>query len=365
MKKTGYNEFLNDEDLKIKPIATAETIPSAWYTGQNFFEFDTKAVFTKTWQHVGYCGQILKQGDYFVTEVADNPLIVVRDKEKRIRAFYNVCLHRGGPVATKDGNTKVFQCRYHGWTYDLDGKLRGTPEFEGVDEFEKRNYCLAPIRVEEWGGMLFICLDDSVKPFETFIPGIGERILPNKLESKIFHKRVDYTIKCNWKVYVDNYLEGYHLNMVHPGLAKILDYRNYVTETNDHYSLQQSPFKDENGIYGSPDDMAYYYFVFPNFMMNILPGRLQTNLVIPVAHNETHVRFDYYYDEMDTDEANKFIEDDLRISDEIQAEDIDICEHVQKGLRSDAYDKGRFSVKREECVYHFQCLLKKAYKSAF
>src|SRR5262249_10524854 len=150
---------------------------------------------------------------------------------------------------------------------------------------------------------------------------------------------------CNWKVYMDNYLEGYHVPYVHPELCKLYDYRNYTTEVHHYYSLQCSPLSGQENIYTRGEGGAYYYCIFPNFMLNILPGRLQTNLVLPLAHNRTLVIFRYYYDDVTSPAALKMIEDDLRYSDRVQQEDMQICEHVQKGLESRAYDRGRFSVK--------------------
>jgi choline monooxygenase len=161
---------------------------------------------------------------------------------------------------------------------------------------------------------------------------------------------------------MDNYLEGYHVPHVHPELCKLYDYRNYMTEAHRYYSLQHSPLSGQENIYTKSEGEAYYYCVFPNFMLNILPGRLQTNLVLPLAHNQTLVIFQYYYDDVSSPSAQKMIEDDLEYSDRVQQEDIEICEHVQKGLESRAYDRGRFSVKFEEGVYLFQNLLKQAYK---
>ena len=197
-------------------------------------------------------------------------------------------------------------------------------------------------------------------PAEMF-SAIGKRIAPHRLGTKLFAEHVEYDVRCNWKVYVDNYLEGYHLPFVHPELCNLLDYQQYVTETFDQYSLQFSPFTGKDNVYTGGQGEAFYYFIFPNFMLNILPGRLQTNIVLPVSHDRCKVLFDYYYDDAASPAAKKLIRDDLDYSDKVQKEDIEICELVQRGLESRAYDKGRFSVEMEQGVYHFQCLLKQAY----
>jgi choline monooxygenase len=163
-------------------------------------------------------------------------------------------------------------------------------------------------------------------------------------------------------VYVDNFLEGYHIPIVHPELAKLLDYKNYSVETHQWHSLQYSPLREEDNIYGSGKGEAFYYFIFPNIMLNILPGRLQTNVIRPVSVDKTEVLFSYYYRHIESKQAQKAIRDDIAYSHEIQLEDIEICERVQTGLGSKAYHKGRFSVERERGVYHFQCLLKEAFR---
>lgn len=258
----------------------------------------------------------------------------------------------------------MLQCQYHGWTYLLDGSLRGVPEFDRVELFDKKDYGLVPVQIDIWEDMIFINLSENPMPVASTFEGIPERIAPISLRSKKFYKRVTYDVKCNWKVYVDNYLEGYHLPYVHPELCNLLDYQKYVTETFEQYSLQHSPFTAQDNLYNTTAGEAYYYFVFPNFMLNILPGRLQTNLVQPVAHDRTRVIFDYFYDDIESAQALKMMAEDIAYSHRIQIEDIEICEHVQKGLASKAYDRGRFSVKCEQGVYHFQQLLKQAYREA-
>lgn len=355
---------INGQDLTSEPIARAQTIPSAWYTQPEFHLFEREAIFASTWQYVGHTSQVAKPGDCLLATVAENPIIVVRDKADELRAFYNVCRHRGGPLATENGNCKVLQCQYHGWTYLLDGSLRGVPEFDRVELFDKKDYGLVPVQLQVWEEMLFVNLSSNTPPVAQMFQGIVERIAPMNLHTKQFRKRVLYDVKCNWKVYVDNFLEGYHLPYVHPELCKLLDYHRYVTETAETYSLQYSPFTDDENLYAAESGEAYYYFVFPNFMLNILPGRMQTNLVVPVAPDRATVIFDYYYDDVNSEKSKKIMLEDETYSDNVQQEDIEVCEHVQLGLASRAYDRGRFSVKCEQGVYHFQQLLKQAYRTA-
>lgn len=354
------------QDLAIIPLAQAETIPSAWYTDPRFHDFEREAIFARTWQAVGHFGQLQQPGDAIHATVAGNPIVVVRDMDGSLRAFFNVCRHRAGPLAIRGDNRKVFQCQYHGWTYFLDGMLRGVPDWDRVELFDKKDYGLTPVQVDSWEGLVFVNLAENPAPLATLFEGIRERIAPISLGQRQFYRRIAYAIQCNWKVYMDNYLEGYHLPIVHPELSKLLDYSRYVTEVFPGHSLQYSPFQAGDNLYAGSDadGDAFYYTIHPNFMLNILPGRLQTNLVLPVAADRCTVIFDYYYDDITSPTALAMIEEDLAYSDRIQGEDIEVCELVQIGLSSKGYDRGRFSVKREEGVYHFQCWLKETFGQA-
>ena len=353
--------------LRHVPLARAETIPSAWYTDPAYHAFDRAAVLGRHWQYVGPAAQVAVPGQYVAADVAGEPVLVVRDRDGTLRGFYNVCRHRGGPLAMAPcGEAQMLQCKYHGWTYRLDGSLRGVPRFDRVDLFDKRDYGLVPVRVAVWQDLVFACLDPEAPALDTALDGIAARIAPLDLRRLRFAHRDVYDVACNWKVYVDNYLEGYHVPLVHPELCDVLSLAGYVTETFAHYSLQHSPLRDDEGRYrtGADGDAAFYYFIFPNVMLNILPGRLQVNAVHALAPDRCRVVFDYSYAEVDGEAAQRRIAEDVAFSDRVQQEDVEICEHVQRGLASRAYDQGRFSVECEAGVHHFQGLLKGAYRRA-
>ncbi len=351
---------LSEDTLSIKPLAEASTIPASWYTSRAFFDWDIQEVFSHQWQMAGRLDQVQRPGDYFLANIAGRSVIVLKEKDGSLRGFYNICRHRGGPLATADGHASTLRCKYHGWTYGLDGRLIGTPEFDGVECFQAEDYGLFPVQVATWENLIFVNLSENPTPLNAVLGGILEKIAPLKLNGKTFHQRVVYDVECNWKVYVDNYLEGYHIYQVHPELANLLDYKNYTTEINPYYSLQYSPLKGQDNFYGG--DQVFYYFIFPNMMLNIMPSRVQTNIVVPVGPDRSQVVFDYFYDDTTSPQARKMIEEDLAYSDVVQEQDIEICQHVQKNLESGVYHQGRFSVKREEGVYHFQNLLKEAYR---
>src|SRR5262245_51448789 len=209
---------LTDDVLSTVPVERSETIPSAWYTDRRFHTLDRDAIFGATWQAVGHASMVSRPGEYFLATVADNPIIVLRDKEDRIRAFYNVCRHRGGPLALEPtGCVNALTCRYHGWTYLLDGTLRGVPRFDRTELFDKRDFGLVPVQLEVWEDFLFVHLGTGpVTPLHEVLAGIVERIRPNRLTTKQLVRRLDYRVAANWKLYVDNFLEGYHIPLVHP-----------------------------------------------------------------------------------------------------------------------------------------------------
>ena len=364
-----FNEAVPHIDallLENTPIERAETIPSQWYVDEAFLPFDQRSVFEPYWQYAGHECQLPECGDYLNVRIGRESVVVVRDNNGAIQAFFNVCRHRGGPLVMDDcGHTKMLQCKYHGWTYTLEGSLRGVPRFNRVDLFDKKDFGLRGIDVATWQGLIFVRIQcEQGDPLDHALAGIAERIAPQRLDQLQFYRRVPYEIQCNWKVYVDNYLEGYHLPFVHPELCDVLDYGEYITETYPTYSLQYSPIRERETPYGAPGGAAYYYFIFPNIMLNILPGRLQTNVVIPLTADRTLVLFDYFFADIDTEEAIQQIQADMQFSDRVQEEDVEICEHVQRGLSSQAYDRGRFSVECEQGVYHFHTLLKSAYRAA-
>lgn len=355
---------IDPSSLAPETVARAETIPSSWYTDATFHAADSEFIHARTWQGIGHAAQVEQPGEYFIATVAGDPVIVVRGGDRVLRAFYNVCRHRGGPLATEDGCAKALQCRYHGWTYLLDGTLRGVPAMDRTELFDRADYGLVPLRVDVWEGLVFVTLDAEAAPLDQFVRGIAERIAPVRLGAFRFAREVQYEVAANWKVYVDNFLEGYHVPYVHPELAKLYDYQRYTTEVFPWYSLQHAPLTGENALYSRDGGgEAFYYCIFPNFMLNILPGRLQTNLVTPLAPDRCRVTFRYFYDDVESDGARRRIDEDVAYSDAVQAEDADICARVQQGLASRAYDRGRFSVKYEAGVHHFQELVKGAYRA--
>jgi len=356
---------LDLSDFRFEPeLARAATMPARWYIAPEFLNLEKEKIFGCTWQAVGRIDEVARAGDFFTCEVVGEPLVVTRGTDGVLRAFYNVCRHRAGNVAAGKGNRKSLQCRYHGWTYALDGRLMTTPEFEGVENFDKSCYGLHPVRVETWGPFVLVNLDPAAAPLSDTLGAILEETAHIPLaEMRPVHRR-DYIIECNWKVYVDNYLEGYHLPIAHPGLYRELDYENYKVETHRYHSRQLAPLRPVTGSGAGrryaevqADEEVLYYWVFPNFMVNIYPDNMSSNIILPLGHERTLTIFEWFFHEQGGGAAWEGVQQAVAFSDEIQQEDIIICENVQKGLASRVYDQGRFSVKRENGVHHFHSLV--------
>lgn len=343
-------------------VEQAETLPAHCYTDPAYLEQETKQIFRRTWQLAGRLDQVAQPGSYFTTEVAGEPVLIVRDRNGNLRGFHNVCRHRASILAVGAGQCEQFRCPYHGWTYELNGKLIGTPDFQGVENFDRHGYGLAPVQLETWEKFIFIKLDAaapySLTDWLEDIPQQTRHLHANKMQ---FVERRDYVIECNWKVYVDNYVEGYHVPIVHPSLMRELDFQRYRTLPKRFYSRQDAPIKTGNDPQRryqqtAAQAAALYFWVFPNLMLNIYPDNLSVNLILPLGHERTLTIFEWFFHEPAAPGAAEKIRRTVELSDEVQAEDIRACELVQKGLRSMSYDRGRYSVKRENGLHHFHSL---------
>ena len=354
-----------DADL---PLERARTIPADWYRDSAVYELERRAVFSATWQFAGRAALVAQPGSFLTTEIAGEPILLVRDGEGVLRAFYNVCRHRAAPVVTEPaGKASRLRCRYHGWTYDLAGRLRGAPEFDGVADFCREDQGLAPLAAAEWGPFVWINGGDQPPPLTEYVAPMPERIAA-ALSSLRFVSRREYELACNWKVYVDNFLDGgYHVNTVHPGLAGVVDYKHYRTEVHGNTSVQISPLKADSAAEIAnvrAGEVAQYWWIFPNFMLNLYQGVMDTNLVLPLGPDRCRVVFDFWFAVTEGAAAEKFMRESMAVAHQIQLEDTGICEQVQRGLGSRSYDTGRFSARREGGGYHFHRLLARHLRAA-
>jgi choline monooxygenase len=351
-------------------VARASTLPARWYLDPELLRAEQDAVFARTWQWAGPSARLRGAGAFMAFDVAGDPLFAARGRDGVARAFWNVCQHRAGRIVEGCGSAPALQCRYHGWTYGLDGRLQRAREMEGVAGFRPEQVRLREARLEELPPMVFVNLDPGAPSLREFL---GE--IPSEIEAAGFRldelepfERRDYTLEANWKVYVDNYLEGYHVPIAHPGLYRAIDYDRYEVAPRRFHSAQYAPLRsgdatrrmlgrDRRYLRGDDEERALYYWVFPNLMLNLYADNLQLNAIVPLGLGRTLTIFEWFVAPGMSDERRERLAESISFSDEIQREDIEVCEAVQRGLSSRAYDAGRFSARRENGVHHFHLLL--------
>ena len=374
----SLNDIISSYDPNA-PLAEASTIPASWYTDERVFELERQTVFGRSWQLAARLDQLREPGHYVTTEISREPIVIVRGSDGELRAFFNVCRHHAAAVMTEPtGHTTQMRCPYHGWTYSLEGELKGTPDFSGVCNFDRANNGLAPVEIATWEKWVFAKIDGSGdsranasqrSPLNnsnaSLTDFLGDDLISQSkvlsFESLHWIERRHYNLNCNWKVFVDNYLDGgYHVPHLHKGLDSVLDYSSYTIENGARFCLQSSPMVspdqiDEVGAVRT-GRRALYYWLYPNFMMNYYEGVLDTNLVRPLAVDRTEVVFDFYFVDVSESAREKNLAS-INVGDRIQQEDLDICESVQRGLNSRAYEAGRLSVRREAGEHLFHRLL--------
>jgi choline monooxygenase len=345
------------------PLEKASTIPAPWYRDPRIEDLERARVFSGTWQVAGRADQVREKGQFFTADIAGEPIVVVRGDDEKLRAFFNVCRHHAAAVVPEaQGCAKQFRCPYHGWTYGTDGALKGMVEFDGVQDFERADNGLVPIRADAWENFVFVNLDGQAAPLQKFLGAVPEIVAPLELTKKLhyFDRRI-YPLNCNWKVYVDNYLDGgYHVPHAHKGLSSVIEYTKYTIENFERACLQSSPLSSDSntsaGVAATRQGRAFYLWIYPNFMINAYEGVMDTNLVVPLGADKCAVIFDYYFADT-TPAAETYNRESIAVSEKVQDEDMAICDAVQRGLHSRAYVAGRLSVRREAGEHLFHRLL--------
>src|ERR1700730_7849307 len=361
---TSLRELIDSYDPNA-PLERAATIPAPWYTDERIYDRELPAVFSNSWQFAARLDQLTLPGNYVTADVAGEPMVIVRGNDNTLRGFYNVCRHHAAAVMTEpEGKASQLRCPYHGWTYSLSGELKGTPDFAGVCNFDRSTNGLVSIDLDQWEKWVFVRLGtfDPEASLQTLLGAdLIEQIRPLKLQDLYWLERRHYTFDCNWKVFVDNYLDGgYHVPHLHKGLDSVLDYSNYQIENGKRFCLQWSPIVSEGAEAQTgavrKGDRALYYWIYPNFMINWYDASMDTNLVIPRGVDKTEVIFDFYFPDVSED-ARARNQASIEVGQRIQDEDVAICKSVQGGLNSRAYNAGRLSVRREAGEHLFHRLL--------
>jgi phenylpropionate dioxygenase-like ring-hydroxylating dioxygenase large terminal subunit len=346
-------------------IRRASTLPAWCYSDTDFFARIGERVFARSWQLVADTDRVRVPGwacpVTFLEDLVPEPLLLTRDGDDRLHCLSNVCTHRGNLVCEHEGAEAFLRCRYHGRRFALDGRFLSMPEFDQVEQFPTDADHLRPVRLGTWEKLLFAALDPSV-PFDDYLAPVRARCgwMPLDRATLDPTRSRDYLVRANWALYCDNYLEGFHIPYVHHGLSGALDYANYRTELFAHANLQVGIASSGEDVFdlppGSPDHgqrvAGYYFWLFPNLMLNFYPWGLSINIVKPLAVDRTKVTFlSYVWD------ASRLDRGAGASLDRVEREDEQIVETVQRGVRSRIYERGRYSVAREACVHHFHRLL--------
>ena len=346
-------------------IARARTIPTEVYTSAAIYEEAKEKIFAASWQFAGDTDRVTVPGAVWpfmlLNKYLSEPLLLTRDKTGGIHCLSNVCTHRGNLLAYEPCQSSQLRCKYHGRVFGLDGKFQFMPEFSKVENFPTEADDLKQLPLFQWGKLLFTTLD-PLFPAEKFLGEMMQRVgwLPlDRLEFRPDLSK-DYTVQANWALYCENYLEGFHIPFVHESLSAVLDWSRYTTELFPYANLQLGIGKKGDACFdlppGSPDYgkevAAYYFWVFPNMMFNFYPWGLSLNIVEPQGVSVCKVRFlVYVFDE------SKLHSGAGTGLDQVEHEDEEVVENVQRGIRSRFYGQGRYAPDREQGTHHFHGLL--------
>lgn len=331
------------------------TLPYNHYVDAGIFEEERKKIFFKSWILAGHTSQVEKEGDFFTFDVAGQPLIISRNKDGQLHAFYNICPHRGTKVErSEEGNKKVFMCSYHGWTFHLDGKLNKAPNFETTEL--GTHSCMTQVKLEVYQSLIFINLDSEAPSFRESYTELVESLdrytfLPS-LKKVRTRKRI---IQANWKAIVDNYLECDHCRIAHPAFSKTFDMKNYHIDLHDNYTCQYSGL-----VNGSTEEPARFFWTWPNMMMSIYPGtgNMTTSQILPIAPDQSLAIYTYYFP---SDQLSEEEEELIKFVDQVREEDFELVELLQTGFDTQAFTRGVYSPS-EHGLHHFHKKVKEAMK---
>jgi choline monooxygenase len=335
-------------------LEAGHTLPARWYADSAVFAEERQHIFHRCWQYVGHTGLVAKPGDFFTTRLGDIPIVIARDNDRRLRAFANVCRHRGSEVVLEcSGNRKTLQCHYHGWTYNLDGTLRNAPRANEQAGFAKETLSLMPFMVETWGPMIFVKPNNAAGSLRDVIgdlPGLFGRAGVDLERLRMYRQDV-YEMAANWKIIIENFNECYHCPIAHPAFSEVVDTDKYVADTShQYYSTYHGP------LLRAPENSVNYATLWPTAMIALSthPMAMQVLCVYPIDAGHTRETIDYYFAEGTGEEQ---IREYKELSDLVQREDVVLCESVQRGLASGVIEHGALMLSRERGIQHFQRLV--------
>jgi Rieske 2Fe-2S family protein len=339
-----------------RPIR-ATTLPQKYFVSPEIFAAEEREIFAKEWMLVGHQSQIANPGDYFVATVANESLIIVTDQRSTIRAFYNVCRHRGTRLKEDVcGHASAIQCPYHAWTYGLDGRLIGAPHMDEVPGFDKGNYPLRPVNLGVWEGFIFVNLANDAMPLEKWFAPLARKFSHWNMSILRAAKRMEYDVRANWKLMFENYSECYHCPGVHPQLQKISP---YDSAEND---LSEGPFlggfmkvNPGKSLTTSGDACAlpvgkidnlqhvFYYSIFPNMLLSMHPEYIMVHQLWPQSPERTLIVCDWFFHPDAFDRQDFRPNDAIEFWDVTNKQDWHVCELSQQGIASRAYEPGPYS----------------------
>lgn len=334
----------------VKQTTQPTGLPASAYHAPADLDAERRAIFAREWLFVGDMSQLAAPTEYVATSVAGYAIIVLNDGGA-LRAFHNICRHRGGPLLWDGaGACQVLVCRYHGWSYGLDGALQNARDF-GDDALPTDELALDSVRVETWRGLVFVNLDASARPLIECLGGFAEECASYPIESFVAGHRSTHHIAANWKLYAENYQEGYHIPLVHPGLNRQIDARQYEVEARGSYSVHRAPTRDGSVTSG------VWLWRFPGLALNVYPDGMCVESYVPTGPAATRIDYAFFFVEgASADE----IESTIASSNAILDEDRTICEAVQRNMESGAYRGGVISPRHETGVAQVQRLVNEA-----
>ncbi len=351
----------------VATVSGTRTLPYDWYVDPAVLRLEQELLFGRFWQYACRSEQVAEPGAIATAHAGTVPLIVVRGRDAELRAFVNVCRHRGFVLCDADDRRETIQCPYHAWTYDLDGSLRSAPRGELEPGFDRDALGLVAVAVDEWGPFVFVNRDLSAEPLATFLGELPSLLATGgiELDALRFHERTtSEPYACNWKVCAENFLECYHCAVAHPALSKAIDVSKdgYRLETHRWFSSQRSPARNGGGgVYDATGDIAQgqFYYLFPNTVINVMPGRpnLSIGPILPLSTDRT-TRFLDYFVGPGVDDA--WLADYLALDELVGVEDRVLVERVQRGIASGGLPWGSLMPESERLIAHFQALVAEA-----